>query len=392
MKRFTLVIDGHNFFFRSLWGVFKQGDKKVLGTQKDKDTYEKKLMIDFCNVVSQMNPIINDIVFIKDSHSWRKDLLLQQAYKGNRKKIQDNIDKEGFGEVINSFSKTIESFGIKVSQVEGSEGDDLIFDWTETLFQNGRSSLIFSTDKDLTQLVKCVDGVHIIQFAPLTNKLYICKESNDFFESLNQKIDLTPENLFGEVFSVSVENDPLKKFVSNTTIEIVEPEVVRFMKIVSGDSSDNIYPVYFKKGDENTRSKGIGIKTAEKIYNEFVNRLGCKFNYTIYSNDEALKMLCNVIYEVAKIKDDNFTKRMLFENIKTNSKLVSLTEESIPDYVMTDMDANISTEILKQNVVLSKITKEKMFQKSRFKDYKSTIQLNALKGVKDDGDLSFISD
>ena len=103
-------------------------------------------------------------------------------------------------------------------------------------------------------------------------------------------------------------------------------------------------------------------------------------------------MLCNVIYDVAKIKDDNFTKRMLFENIKTNTKLVSLTEESIPDYVMNDMKMNIDEEIKKNNVILSKITKERLFSNSRFKDYNTTIKINALKGVYDDGDMSFIKD
>ena len=75
MKRFTLIIDGHNFFFRSLWSAFRQGHKnKILTSQKDVDTFEKKLMLDFCSVVKMMNPIVNDIVFVKDSHSWRKDL------------------------------------------------------------------------------------------------------------------------------------------------------------------------------------------------------------------------------------------------------------------------------------------------------------------------------
>ena len=392
MKRFTLIIDGHNFFFRSLWNIFKQTNTKVLKTQKDKDAYEKKLMIDFSNIVKQMSLIVNDIVFIKDSHSWRKDMLLQQEYKGNRKKNQDNIDKDGFGEVINLFSETIKSLGIKVSQVEHSEGDDLIYAWTDVLFRNGKSSLILSTDKDLTQLVKCVDGVHIIQYAPITNKLYVSKESDDFFKSLDKKLDFTPENLFGEAFTVSIENDPFVRFISSMNIEVVEPEVVRFSKVVGGDSSDNIYPVYYKPSDGTSRAKGLGEKTVEKIYKEFSNRLGCQFNYTIYSNDEAVKMLCNVIYDVAKIKDDNFTKRMLFENIKTNTKLVSLTEESIPDYVLNDMKMNIDEEIKKNNVILSKITKEKLFSNSRFKDYKSTIKINALKDVPDDGDMSFIKD
>lgn len=392
MKRFTLIIDGHNFFYRSLWNVFKQGKNKILSTQKEKDIYEKKLMIDFCNVIKQMSSVINDIVFVKDSHSWRKDMLLQQEYKGNRKKNLDNIDKDGFNEIINLFTTTIERMGIKVSQVEQSEGDDLIFAWTDTLFQNGKSSLIFSTDKDLTQLVKCVDGVHIIQYAPLSNKLYVSQESKDFIDSLDKNTELTPENLFGEAFTISIENDPFRKMVSEMNVEVVEPEVVRFTKVVGGDSSDNIYPVYYKPATAESRAKGLGEKTVEKIYNEFRKRLGCQFNYTIYSNDDALKMLCNVIYEVAKINDEKFTKRMLFENIKTNSKLVSLTNESIPDYVMNDMDANISEVILKKTVPLSKITKKNIFSYSRFKDYNSTIKINALKGVNDDGDMSFITD
>lgn len=41
---------------------------------------------------------------------------------------------------------------------------------------------------------------------------------------------------------------------------------------------------------------------------------------------------------------------------------------------------------------VSKEDKEFMFSKSRFKDYKSSIQMrsNTLKGIKDDGDMSFI--
>ena len=65
MKRFTLIIDGHNFFYRSLWSAFRQGGKsKILTTQKDIDSFEKKLMLDFCNVIKQVNSIINDVVFV----------------------------------------------------------------------------------------------------------------------------------------------------------------------------------------------------------------------------------------------------------------------------------------------------------------------------------------
>jgi 5'-3' exonuclease len=391
MKRFTLLIDGHNFFFRCLWSTFKQGSKsKFLTSKKDMDSYEKKLMVDFCSVAKQMNPIVNDIVFVKDSHSWRKDLLLQQEYKGNRKKNQDNIDRNGFSTVINNFTDTLVNMGVKVSQVERSEGDDLISAWSNNLFEEGKSTLIFSTDKDLTQLVKCVNDVHIIQYAPIQNKLYVSQETQDIIDELNHK-EITQENLFEELFTISIDNNPFQNFVETTDVEVVSPEHVRFAKIVGGDTSDNIYPVYYKPATETSRSKGLGTKTVEKIYNSFKEKLGCEFDYHIYENSDAVKILCNVIYDVAKIKDDEFTKRMLFENIKINTSLVSLTPDSIPTDVLENMHSNIEEEKLKKPIVVSKITKEFIFSKSRFKDYKTSIQVksNVVKDV-EDTDFSFI--
>lgn len=392
MKRFTLIIDGHNFFFRSLWSTFRQGSKtKLLSNQKDMDTYEKKLMVDFCAVIKQLNPIINDVVFIKDSHSWRKDLLLQQEYKGNRKKVQEDIDKNGFNTVINNFSDTLNSLGIKVSQAERSEGDDLIYAWSEYLFNEGKSSLILSTDRDLNQLVKCVNDVHIIQYGPVNNKLWVSEASDREIKKLSNR-QVTQENLFNEYFTISIENDPFERFVEGVNVEVVDPEKVRFMKIVGGDTSDNIYPVYYKPATETSRAKGLGEKTVEKIYNQFKEKLGCEFDYHIYNQEDTIKMLCNVIYDVAKINDENFTRRMLFENIKTNTSLVSLTIESIPEDVIDNMETDIEIENAKNPAISSKITKELIFSKSRFKDYKSSIQMrsNTLKGIKDDGDMSFI--
>ena len=393
MKRFTLIIDGHNFFFRSLWSVFKQKDNKILESQKDKDTFEKKLMVEFCQLMKNLNPIVNDVVFIKDSHSWRKDLLLQQEYKGNRKKSQDNINMVNFAEIINNFTETIVSMGVKVSQVDRCEGDDLISVWSDYLFERGKSSLILSTDKDLTQLVKCVNDVHIIQYSPISNKLYVSVETQENVEECRKKV-ITEENIFGEQFAISVESDAFEKFFDSTDVEVVNPEVVRFTKIVGGDTSDNIFPVYYKKGDGVTRSKGIGARTVAKIYNAFKEKLGCEFDYHIYNDKDAMILLSNTIYDVAKIKDEEFTRKMLIENIKTNVSLVSLTKDSIPEDLVSNMTDNILEESEKRQIAISKITKEVMFTKSRFKEYKSSIQIksNILKDIIDDGDMSFIKD
>ena len=168
-------------------------------------------------------------------------------------------------------------------------------------------------------------------------------------------------------------------------------EWIRFSKIIGGDVSDNIFPVYFKQGDGVTKSKGLGPKTVKKIYDTFKGKLGCEFDYHIYTNDDVMKMLCNIIYEIAKIKDDEFTKRMLLENIRTNTRLVALTDESIPSDVIENMIENINEERIKKSVILSKITRDNIFAKSRFKEYKSNIQFdsNAVGSIKD-GDMNFI--
>jgi 5'-3' exonuclease len=355
------------------------------------------MMIDFCSILKNIGSIVNDVVFIKDSHSWRKELLLEHEYKGNRKRTQDNIDMLGFGEAVNNFTETLINYGIKVSQADRSEGDDLIYAWTKDLFDAGKSSLILSTDKDLNQLVKCVNDVHIIQYSPVANKLYVSKESNDIIKNIDSRREIQMENLFDELFTISIENDPFEKFISGMDIEEVYPEAIRFAKIIGGDVSDNIYPVYFKQGDGTTKSKGLGPKTVTKIYETFKGKLGCDFDYHIYSNDDVMKILCNIIYEIAKIKDDEFTKRMLLENIRTNTKLVALTDESIPSDVVGNMIENINEEKTKRAVIVSKITRESLFAKSRFKEYKTNIQFdsNTMSGVKSGnitGGMNFIVD
>jgi hypothetical protein len=108
-----------------------------------------------------------------------------------------------------------------------------------------------------------------------------------------------------------------------------------------------------------------------------------------------MKMLCNIIYEIAKINDEEFTKRMLFENIRTNTRLVALTEESIPSEIIDNMLESIHEERMKKSVILSKITRENIFAKSRFKEYKTNIQFdsNMMNGVKigeSNGSMNFI--
>ena len=56
------------------------------------------------------------------------------------------------------------------------------------------------------------------------------------------------------------------------------------------------------------------------------------------------------------------------------------------------METDIESACSKNSVIPSKLTKESIFSNSSFKDYMSSslMRSNVLKGIKDDGDMSFI--
>lgn len=393
MKRYTLIVDGYNLYFRTLWACFKNDGKKVLTTEKEVDAFEKKLYIDFDNIIKSMGPVINDVVFIQDAKSWRKELLLEREYKANRKSQESAIDFNGFNTAIANFTNILSRLNVKMSRIERCEGDDLIYAWTNYLSSKGVSSMIYSTDKDLTQLVSHNLDSDIIQYAPIANKLFVSKETLDEMQK-EQPAKKQQVDLFEELMTISIGDDLVSKFFNAQVKEVVEPDKVRFLKVISGDSSDNIYPVYYKApSEENSRAKGIGEKTCQKILDEFERRIGYPFNYKMLEIDESINVLCDVIYDIAKLnKDKSFTKSMLAENIKTNKKLVVLNNSSIPSDLVDEMNKHILVESKKPYCSLNKLSRDNLFAESRFKSYKSHIQMSSkvLKGVEDDDDMSFI--
>ena len=59
----------------------------------------------------------------------------------------------------------------------------------------------------------------------------------------------------------------------------------------------------------------------EKIYTQFKEKLGCEFDYHIYGQEDTMKLLCNVIYDTAKIKDEEFTRK----HYKIEDKMIFVT-------------------------------------------------------------------
>ena len=391
MKKFTLLIDGNNFIFRCMWGEFKRTKKSLLGNNDDVDKLIKKMLLEFSSLIDEFKYICNDVIFIQDSKSWRKTLLLQHEYKGNRASDRALIDFNGLQKSTDTFIEVLRKMNVKVSVLDQCEGDDLIFGWSNYLMDKKISSLIYSTDNDLSQLLTANKDTHVIQYSLVKKSFFVCKETKEYIEKKNLYND---ENLFGELMNVvDIQNeDKIKDYIKEVGMTVIDTEDVRFKKIVTGDKSDNIFPVYYKPAENGSKAKGIGEKTCEKIKEEFKTRIGdSDFNYEIFNNDESIKVLCETIYDVMGINDKQFTRRMLAENIKTNFKLVALSSDSIPKNIQESMSHHINDVEKTPFVTLSKLNKTELFKNSKFKVYNVSSSSNLFKGVEDDEDMSFIN-
>lgn len=395
MNKETLIVDGHNFYFRTLFTLTKSKGDKLLDTQEDQDVFEEKLISDWYYTIQKYKDFISDIVFAVDSRSWRKDLILSDEYKGTRT-TDEKVNFNNFYKVTDKFNSLLKDNGIKVSKVDSCEGDDLVYGWSSYLKNNNKTFFILSTDKDLTQLLESENMAS--QYNPVQNILYMTQANYDLLiDRKNKMSTFSVDDLFN---SDVVTKSEFEKFISNSNckIQIVDPEQVRFSKVISGDSGDNVISVY-RKETQTGRMIGIGDKKCEKIFEEYKTILNDEnINYTYYIQEYTTNnKLLDIIYDVCKINDPAFTKRMLQDNINTNGKLVILSSTTIPEYIQEKINENI--DLLKDTnltFVPKNNSKEFWYNQTRFKDKVSEPiikqKANSLKFIDDDLDLSFLTD
>ena len=128
-NKLNLIIDGNNHFHKSLYATGNYSKGKMLGTQKDKDMYMRKLAMDLAYAIRFFSAP-DRVVFTMDDHSWRKnvDMLGQNdGYKANRVRDDSAVDWDAFNEVNRDFFSILADKGFISSTLYGCEGDDLMY-------------------------------------------------------------------------------------------------------------------------------------------------------------------------------------------------------------------------------------------------------------------------
>lgn len=213
MKR-AIVIDGNSLVYRMFYATFSLAEYSIKHNQQPVNAL--KLMIDTIFRLLKNNYSYCLIAFDFGKKTLRHDVY--EEYKSGRKKMPDALVSQ-----IPLIKEAMEYFGLNVMSMEGIEADDLIGSFSKLMSNNQISVDIYSSDKDMLQLVNEHVNVNLLK------------------TGISDIVIHTLSNF------------------SNLNYGLLPTQIVDFKGIV-GDSSDNLPGV-----------KGVGLKTCIKLLEKYQN-------------------------------------------------------------------------------------------------------------------------
>ena len=209
----TLLVDGNNLLKIGFHGVkeFYYKGKHVGGVWHFLNTLRKFLEEHNYNKV---------VVFWDSKTSSSQRRLIYPKYKLNRKSSETESKEESFAEQKQRIKQYLEEMFVRQMETKQAEADDLIAYYCQISLDEEKT--IFSSDRDLTQLI--------------SEKVSIYSPSKKQYYKHGDKIKLTD-------------------------IEIPHYNV-KTVKILTGDSSDNIDGIFY-----------LGEKTLVKLFPEILEEL-----------------------------------------------------------------------------------------------------------------------
>ncbi len=271
------IIDGHNIAYITVFST-------IMSDYSDNGVFKLWKHSFLTKTFATINDLKSDMVVLAfdTKGSWRYDIY--DEYKGNRKQQYGRypLDKKGFMVALNEMIQIMESQFTQIRTIRGTqcEGDDIIAVLCREVFNHPRYKVtVASGDHDMNQLLS---QKNVRQYDPRK-----CK----YFEVLNPKLELK-------------------------------------IKILSGDKSDNIFPI----------KRGVGPKTAAKIL----------------SSEEGVDGFINS----QKTEED---MKMVTENYERNQKLINfdLIPQEIQSRVL-DAYKNFEHKPINGKSVYKFLTKNKM--------------------------------
>ena len=350
-NRITLLVDG-NYFINSRMRVLPRNKrtKNLIDDEDDKKMLLKKLLNDTAYEFRRFENIIDEIIFTFDYKSWRYQYLKEYnkrnqessvSYKGQRKQNNTHINWNNVREVSEEFCNVLKQSNVKIHNVKGAEADDLIYWWSTRLNDQGRSCIIWTRDQDLVQLVNYNPSTdsYTLYYNAMDNQLIVYPGFQKWIEN---EEDVEMIDIF-DVDHTMVSKHKVKDFYKNLTskIESIFCDEFLFLKVLEGDTSDNIESVWtWQKEQKNgTVTKKITENQAKKYLEKFKKNVQNRFSREYFFQT-------NFIREIAKIVADdlNINDQLdeVINRLNRNIKIIVLHNNTIPENVLNDIDDSLN--------------------------------------------------
>lgn len=379
MSRTTLIIDTNYFLISRAFIV-----KELIHIDQPEETKIQGCNELFSMILSQVGgfieknkPLITDISLVCDRGSWRKQLEIPESlkqqevtYKGQRKKKHlgtgFNPDWDLVWSEYDKFIKKLkDEYKLSIFYDWFIEGDDwarylVEYNTNLNLKKNNEKEnnyvILWTTDNDWKQLLRFGNTFwYNGKTLCIPHNFKLSNNSNKNINGFNKNNQL---NIFGNFdisylnnnsgnsnFSQNNKIDNIEKFIEvfdkQNKLEYIQAEDIIIEKILLGDTSDNIFPVW------NSISKDTGkrINLTNKLLEDFNIKLNFKNHIDIVDNDEEDKneKITETLFKKIKLiskfnKDSNLTHPELKSRFEYNKSLVFLDKSVMPTEIRTRMN------------------------------------------------------
>ena len=272
-------------------------------------------------------PFVN-IYLVSDSKekSWRKKI--NTDYKSNRKKDTD-VDWEFVYSAYNEFKSQQKTKGVRVLEAPHVEGDDWISFVIEKSNSKGRSTIIVSNDYDIKQLITYSVNPPFINLMSnemqSRQKVFLPKNYQLFLNSIDKDTN-------NDIFELNDGQDfikMMKNFINRYETNEVDNMESLLIKLISGDSSDNISSCWSQV--KNGKKRGIAERGAKSIFDEYL----INFGEPKINDPDLTENIADLICEKKKLPKSNMFS--IKKNIEENMKLIFLNTQNIPIELMNKM-------------------------------------------------------
>jgi 5'-3' exonuclease len=287
----------------------------------------RDMMAKSINIILNRFKEIDNVVVISDGGSWRKQLpipdqLQNVKYKGNREDEKTtDVAWDYIYKALSGLCSRCREMGITTSTQNNIEGDDWAWYWSRRLNSQGVNCIIWTSDKDLMQLVQNKNGVF--------TAWYNDKSGMIFHESIQDK-NPQDDDLDFFMQPIVLKNPLIDKLCSRSTqSSYINPNTIITSKVICGDSGDNIKSVV--RILKNNRCYGV----SERDWSNISGELSV---VTIQDLINKKQEVAESIFNLKKFRGHPITVEGIKEMIDYNIKLVWLNEDVIPDTIISTMN------------------------------------------------------